>query len=61
MLCRQCMIIMKTGTTYERKKEHGQFLARRFHKCKKCGDKIYTKESNFQEYLNNSSQRNKFK
>ena len=45
------MIVMGTGTSYEQNKD-GKHSARRFHECKKCGDKIYTKEPNFQEYLN---------
>lgn len=51
MVCKRCMTVMATGTTYEQKKD-GKSSARRFHECKKCGDKIYTKEPNFQEYLN---------
>jgi len=50
MLCKKCMAIMETGTTYEQKKD-GKSLARRFYKCKKCHSKVYTKEYNFQEYV----------
>lgn len=51
MLCKRCMNVMKTGTTYEQKKGDGKPLARRFHECKKCHDKVYTKEPNFQELI----------
>lgn len=41
---------MKTGTTYEQKKDGGT-SARRYYECKKCHDKIYTKEKSFRECL----------
>lgn len=44
------MTVMKTGTTYEQKKDDKPSI-RRFHECKKCHDKVYTKEPNFQEYM----------
>lgn len=37
---------METGTSYEQNRE-GKSSARRFHECKKCHDKVYTKEPNF--------------
>ena len=61
MLCRRCMIVMGVGTTYEQKNEDGKSLARRFHECKKCHDKVYTKEPNFQEYMNKASEKNRNK
>ena len=48
------MAVMGTGTTYEQNKD-GKFAARRFHECKKCHDKVYTKELNFQKYMNIAS------
>lgn len=51
MVCKKCMEVMKAGTTYEQKKEGGKSSARRYYKCKKCHDKVYTKEPNFQEYM----------
>ena len=45
------MIVMETGTTYEQRESDEKPSARRFHKCKKCGDKVYTKEPNFQECI----------
>lgn len=57
MLCKTCMVVMGTGTTYEKNKDDGKFLAKRFHKCKKCGNKVYTKEPNFQEYMNKASEK----
>ncbi len=56
MLCKRCMIVMRTGTTYEKKNGEG-LSARRFYECKKCHDKIFTKEPNFQEYINRASKK----
>ena len=56
MLCKRCMTVMGTGTTYEQKKD-GKTSARRFHECKKCHGKVYTKEPNFQEYINKASEK----
>lgn len=50
MQCKRCMVIMTSGTTYERRKD-GKTSSKRFYECKKCHDKIYTKEPNFQEYI----------
>lgn len=50
MLCKRCMTVMNTGTRYEQNKDR-KSSARRFHECKKCNDKVYTKEPNFQECL----------
>lgn len=50
------MIVMRTGTTYEKKNGEG-LSARRFYECKKCHDKIFTKEPNFQEYINRASKK----
>lgn len=43
MLCKKCMTVMKTGTTYEQNKE-GKSSARRYRECNKCHDKVYTKD-----------------
>lgn len=56
MLCKRCMTVMETGTTYEQNKD-GKPSVRRFHECKKCYDKVYTKEMNFQEYMNKASEK----
>lgn len=56
MLCKKCMSLMRTGTTYEQKM-NGKSLVRRFHECKKCHDKIYTKEPNFQGCMNKISEK----
>lgn len=56
MICKRCMIVMSTGTTYENDKE-GRASARRYHECKNCHDKVYTKELNFQECMNKASER----
>lgn len=60
MLCKKCMIVMKPGTSYEQR-EDGRSSARRYYECKKCGDKIYTKEPNFQEYMSKVSEKCKNK
>lgn len=54
MLCNRCMVVMGTGTTYEHRKD-GRSSARRYYECKKCHDKVYTKEPNFQEYMSRAS------
>lgn len=56
MLCKRCMTVMGTGTTYEQRKD-GKSSARRYYECKKCHDKVYTKEHNFQECMNKASDR----
>ena len=50
------MTVMATGTTYEQRRD-GKSSARRFHECKRCHDKFYTKEPNFQECMNKASDR----
>lgn len=57
MICKRCMTVMGTGTTYEQRKGGNRPSAKRFHECKKCGDKIYTKEPNFQEYMSKVSEK----
>jgi len=52
MICKRCKVIMKSGTTYEQKSNEMKSSAQRFHECKKCKERIYTKEPNFQELLN---------
>lgn len=56
MLCKRCMSVMKTGTTYEQN-EDCKPSARRFYECKKCHDKVYTKEPNFQECVISTSKK----
>lgn len=60
MLCRKCLVVMETGTTYEQNKENGKSLARRYHECKKCNNRVYTKEPNFQEYMDEAVKKNKY-
>lgn len=50
------MTVMATGTTYEKRRD-GKSSAKRFHECKRCHDKFYTKEPNFQECMNKASDR----
>lgn len=60
MLCKKCMVVMEAGTSYEQNRE-GKSSARRFHECKKCHDKVYTKEPNFQECMNKASEKSRNK
>lgn len=41
------MVPIRTGTTYDQRKDGKPFI-RKFYECKKCHDKVYIKESNFQ-------------
>lgn len=50
------MVVMGAGTTYGQNKD-GKSSARRFYKCNKCHDKVYTKEPNFQEYMSKASEK----
>lgn len=53
MLCRRCMVVMKPGTTYEKKDERnsGNIVHKRFCQCPRCKERIYNNSSNFQEIL----------
>lgn len=57
MLCRNCMRVMSSGTEYHPKKDARDKGYRRFYECKKCGDKVFTKESNFQECMSKASEK----
>ena len=59
MFCKRCMTVMGTGTEYYPKKDDRDKGYRRYHKCKKCGDKVYTKEPNFQECMNKASEKSR--
>lgn len=56
MICKRCMTVMEAGTTYEQSRD-GRSLTKRFRKCKKCGDKVYTREPNFQECMKKASEK----
>lgn len=60
MLCKRCMTVMKSGTSYGQNKD-GKSSAKRFYECKKCYDKVYTNESNFQECMNKATSKNRNK
>ena len=51
MLCRDCNVVMKTGTSYQQKRNDKDKCWKRFNKCPKCHTKFYTKAPNFQEVL----------
>lgn len=61
MLCKRCMTIMGTGTSYEQKKGQEKPSHRRFFECGKCHDKIYTNAPNFQEIMRNESEKSRNK
>lgn len=58
VLCKKCMTVMETGTEYYPKKDKRDRGYKRFYECKKCNDKIFTKEPNFQEYMNRATDEN---
>lgn len=49
---------MGTGTRYEQNRD-GRSSAKRYYECKnkKCRYRVYTKESNFQEYMSKASEK----
>lgn len=49
MLCNRCMVVMKSGTSYQYK--NGSDTAKRYDECPKCHDKKYNNSPNFQELL----------
>lgn len=51
MLCKRCMTVMESGTSYEQKKGQGKPSHRRYFECGKCHDRVYTNTPNFQEML----------
>lgn len=51
MLCRKCMVVMKSGTSYEQKKNDNGRGYKRYDECPKCHDKVYNSSLNFQETL----------
>lgn len=55
MLCKRCMKIMETGTSYEKRNGHDNTSHRRYYECKKCHDRVYLNAPNFQEYLHKAS------
>lgn len=59
MLCERCMVIMKSGTTYEQKKRERekQITHKRFCQCPKCKDRFYVDSINFQDYLVKASKK----
>lgn len=46
MICKECNITMKRGTTYEKSNKKG-ILTRKFYVCPKCHFKKYDSKSNF--------------
>ncbi len=47
MLCKRCMVTMRMGTEYYSPKMIGDKGCRGFYECRKCHNRVYTKESNF--------------
>lgn len=61
MLCRKCMIIMDSGTRYEKRKGQDKPSHKRYFECGKCHSRIYTNTHNFQEVLVKESKKNRNK
>lgn len=59
MLCNRCMVVMKSGTSYQHK--NGRDTAKRYDECPKCHDKKYNNSPNFQDMLVNASQKHSSK
>lgn len=57
MLCKECNLVMKSGTTYEIKNE--KVISRRFDECPKCHFRKYNKEKNTQEKTKTGIQKSK--
>lgn len=55
MICGRCMVVMKSGTTYEHKND--QDTAKRYNECPKCHEKRYNSAPNFQESLVKAAQK----
>jgi hypothetical protein len=51
MLCKRCMVVMKSGTSYEQKKNGNRKRYKRYDECPKCHEKIFSNAPNFQETL----------
>ena len=52
------MVVMKTGTSYEHKKDNNKGY-RRFDECPKCHEKIFNNAPNFQENLVKETEKNR--
>ncbi len=52
MICRRCMVVMRTGTRYEQSEEKKDSLShKRYFECRKCHDRVYTNAPNFQDTM----------
>lgn len=45
------MVVMKSGTSYEQKKNGNRKRYKRYDECPKCHEKIFSNAPNFQETL----------
>ena len=61
MWCRDCNVVMKTGTSYQQKKNDRDKGWKRYNECPRCHTKLYNNPSNFQEVLNRMTENNKRK
>lgn len=61
MWCRDCNVVMKTGTSYQQKKNDRDKGWRRYNECPICHTKLYNNYPNFQELLNQTMENNKRK
>lgn len=57
MLCKRCMVVMKSGVAYEQKNNHDKkkLIRKKFKRCPKCNDKVYLNNMDFREVLIESS------
>lgn len=51
MVCKRCMIVMKSGTRYEKKKGQDRPSYKKYFECNKCHDRVYINKSNFQDFF----------
>lgn len=45
------MIVMKSGTRYEKKKGQDRPSYKKYFECNKCHDRVYINKSNFQDFF----------
>lgn len=59
MLCRDCNVVMKTGTSYQQKKNGKDKGWKRYNECPKCHTKLYNNSPNFQEILEHTMEKSR--
>ena len=51
MICKDCGIVMESGTEYNPKRNNKDKGYKRYNRCRKCHNIIYNNFPNFQEIL----------